>query len=80
MEDVGIFHGRLVYFKAVWNILCPFGIFDDYLVYFYSFGILYGIFDDYLVYFYSFGILYQDKSGNPDSHMLLTQKKSTEGV
>jgi hypothetical protein len=24
--------------------------------------------------------LYQDKSGNPDSHMLLTQKKSTEGV
>jgi hypothetical protein len=63
MEDVGIFHGRLVYFKAVWYILCPFGIFDD-----------------YLVYFYSFGILYQDKSGNPDSHMLLTQKKSTEGV
>jgi hypothetical protein len=34
MEDVGIFHGNLVYFKAVWYILCPFGLFCGHLVHF----------------------------------------------
>jgi hypothetical protein len=26
-EDVGIFNGHFINFKAIWNILCPFGIF-----------------------------------------------------
>jgi hypothetical protein len=27
MENLGIFYGHLVYFTAIENILCPFGIF-----------------------------------------------------
>jgi hypothetical protein len=27
MEDVGLFCGHLVYFTAIWSVLCPFGIF-----------------------------------------------------
>jgi hypothetical protein len=34
MEDVGIFYGNLVYFTAIWYILCPFGISYGYLVFF----------------------------------------------
>jgi hypothetical protein len=40
MEDVGIFHGPLIYFtaiwyfKAIWYILWPFGIFYGPLIYF----------------------------------------------
>jgi hypothetical protein len=40
MEDVGIFHGPLVYFKAISFILWPFGIFYGHLVYFSQFGML----------------------------------------
>jgi hypothetical protein len=32
VEDVGIFHGHLVYFMAIWYILWPFGIFYGHLV------------------------------------------------
>jgi hypothetical protein len=34
MENVGIFHGRKVNFVAIWAILCLFGLFYGYLVYF----------------------------------------------
>jgi hypothetical protein len=34
MEVVGIFYGHLVYFTAIWYILCPFGICYGNLVYF----------------------------------------------
>jgi hypothetical protein len=34
MEDVGIFHSHLVYFRAIWYILWPFGIYCDHLAYF----------------------------------------------
>jgi hypothetical protein len=33
-ENLGIFYGLLVYFTAIGNILCPFGIFCSHLVYF----------------------------------------------
>jgi hypothetical protein len=33
-EEVGIFYGNLVYFMAVWYILCLFGIIYGHLVYF----------------------------------------------
>jgi hypothetical protein len=36
MEDAGIRYGHLVYFVAIWSILCLFGIF------FYRFGMLHG--------------------------------------
>jgi hypothetical protein len=39
---------HLVYFTAIGNILCPFGIFCGHLV----------------LFFPRFGILYQEKSGN----------------
>jgi hypothetical protein len=35
VEDIGIFYGSLVYFAAVWYILCPFGIFCGGLAYFF---------------------------------------------
>jgi hypothetical protein len=38
MEDICIFYGDWVYFTAIWYILCQFGIFYGYLVYFSSFG------------------------------------------
>jgi hypothetical protein len=41
VEDVGIFYRHLVYLKAYWYILLPFGIFSGYLVYFHHFGMLY---------------------------------------
>jgi hypothetical protein len=41
MENVGIFYAYLVYFKAIGNILLPFGIFCGHLVYFPRFGLLY---------------------------------------
>jgi hypothetical protein len=41
MEDIGILHSHLVYFTAIWYILCPFGIFHGYLVYFSRFGTMY---------------------------------------
>jgi hypothetical protein len=34
MENVGTFYGNLVYFKAIGNILWPFSIVCDHLVYF----------------------------------------------
>jgi hypothetical protein len=34
MENVGIFYVHLVYFTAIGNILWPFGMFCDHLVYF----------------------------------------------
>jgi hypothetical protein len=34
MENLGIFHDRLVYFTAIGNILWPFGIFCGHPVYF----------------------------------------------
>jgi hypothetical protein len=37
MEDVGKFHGRLVYFKPIWYILWPFCKFYGNLVYFFPF-------------------------------------------
>jgi hypothetical protein len=40
MENLGIFYDHLVYFKAIANILWPFGIFCGNLVYFPRFGIL----------------------------------------
>jgi hypothetical protein len=50
----------LVYFKAIWNILRPIGIFIWPFVIQWSFG----------VYFSRFGILYHEKSGNPASDPL----------
>jgi hypothetical protein len=35
MEDVGILYGHLVYFTAIWYILCTFGLFYSHLVYFF---------------------------------------------
>jgi hypothetical protein len=67
MEDVAILYGNLVYFKAIWYILWPFGIFCDHLVYFVTIWYIlwpFGIFYGYLVYFSGFGMLYQGKSGN----------------
>jgi hypothetical protein len=46
---------RLIYFWAIWNKLCPFGLFYGHLVY--CIGIWYS--------FSNVGMLYQDKSGNP---------------
>jgi hypothetical protein len=40
MEDIGIFHGRLVYLPTIWNYLWPFGIFYGHLACFSRFGIL----------------------------------------
>jgi disulfide bond formation protein DsbB len=37
MEDVGICHGPLVYFTAIWYILWMLGIFCGNLVYFFAF-------------------------------------------
>jgi hypothetical protein len=34
MEDVGIFNGHLVYFRAIWYIFVPFGTFCGHLVHF----------------------------------------------
>jgi hypothetical protein len=34
MEDVGIFHGRLVYFTAIWYTFGTFGMFCGNLLYF----------------------------------------------
>jgi hypothetical protein len=42
MEVVDILYGHVVYFKAVWYLLWPFGTFYCYLVYFSRFGMLYG--------------------------------------
>jgi hypothetical protein len=33
LEDVSLFYGPLVYFMAIWYILCPFGIFGGNSVY-----------------------------------------------
>jgi hypothetical protein len=33
MEDIGLLDDPLVYYKAIWYILWPFGIFYGYLVY-----------------------------------------------
>jgi hypothetical protein len=41
MEDVGIFYGHLVYFKAIWSTLWPFGIYFTILEYCLCFGMLY---------------------------------------
>jgi hypothetical protein len=49
MEDVGVFYGHLVYFKAIGYILWPFGIFYAYI----------------FVIFFRSGMLYQENSGNP---------------
>jgi hypothetical protein len=51
----GIFHGYLVYFLAIWNILRFFGTFCDH----------------YGMYFSGFGMLYPEKSGNPGLARLL---------
>jgi hypothetical protein len=56
VEDVCVFCGHLVYFKAIWYILRPFGIFYGHLVY---------VFCVNLVYFPHFGRLHNVKSGNP---------------
>jgi hypothetical protein len=40
MEDVGIFHGLLAYFTAIWYILWTLGIFCGNLEYFSRFGIM----------------------------------------
>jgi hypothetical protein len=48
MENLGVLYYHLVYFTAIGNILCPFGIFCGHLV----------------LFFPRFGILYQEKSGN----------------
>jgi hypothetical protein len=40
MEDAGLFYGHFVYFKAIWYILRPFGIFYDCYI-FSRFGTLY---------------------------------------
>jgi hypothetical protein len=45
----------IVYFMAIWNILCPIGIFCIHMVHF--------VFIWYI--FSGFGIMYQEKSGNP---------------
>jgi hypothetical protein len=37
MEHVGLFYGLLVYFTAIWYILCSFRIFCGVLVYYSSF-------------------------------------------
>jgi hypothetical protein len=50
----------LIYFMPIWNILQTFGIFYNHLVHF--------VFIWYI--FSSFGNMYQDKSGNPDPHLL----------
>jgi hypothetical protein len=41
MENLEIFYDHLVYFTAIGNGLCPFGIFCGHLVYFPCFGISY---------------------------------------
>jgi hypothetical protein len=38
MEDVGICHGHLVYLKAIWYILWPFGIYVGHFDIFSRFG------------------------------------------
>jgi hypothetical protein len=45
----------LVYFKSIWSIFLPFGIFCGHFVYF---MVIWYIFP-------RFGLLYQEKSGNP---------------
>jgi hypothetical protein len=45
----------LIYFKAIWNILQEFGIFDYHLVHF---GFIWYVFS-------GLGIKFQEKSGNP---------------
>jgi hypothetical protein len=40
METLGIFYDRSVHFRAVENILCPFGTFCIQLVHFVGFGIM----------------------------------------
>jgi hypothetical protein len=39
LENVVIFHGHLVYFTDIWDILWPFGTFWVHLVHFSGFGI-----------------------------------------
>jgi hypothetical protein len=56
MEDAGKFYGHLVYFTAIWYILCPFW----YIL------CPFGYILCHLVYFFRFGLLYQEKTGNPD--------------
>jgi hypothetical protein len=41
MENLGIFYDHLVYFKAIENILWPFGTFSVNLVHFSNFGVMY---------------------------------------
>jgi hypothetical protein len=38
-EDVGIFYGHFINFKAIWYIFWPFGIFSPVLVYFSQFWV-----------------------------------------
>jgi hypothetical protein len=64
----------LVDFMAIWSILCPFGVFYGYLIYF-SHLRTFGTFFGQLVYcmviwyiFPRFGILCREKSGNPGAH------------
>jgi hypothetical protein len=52
---VYICYGHLVYIKAIWYILRPFGVFYGHLIYF---VVIWYIFS-------RFGVLHQNKSGNP---------------
>jgi hypothetical protein len=63
MEDVGIFHGYLVCFTAIWSVLLPFGIFYCHLVYFVA--IWYILWSFGVPIFSRFGMLRKEKSGNP---------------
>jgi hypothetical protein len=55
-----------VYFMTIWSILHPFEIFYDHLVYFVVICYI----------FPRFGILDQEKSGNPDVHLIAITFKS----
>jgi hypothetical protein len=52
---------KVVYFKDIWSILRPIGIFCGHLVYLWTFG----IFMDICYIFIHFGKSHQEKSGNP---------------
>jgi hypothetical protein len=61
MEDVGLFYGQLVYFRAIWSILWSFDIFTAIWSILWPFVMFVGHFSK----FSHFGMFYKEKSGNP---------------